>query len=80
MPELKKDVLPSASQNVRIFAPGSCVKCGDHSARIVSVNLRESVFVYQVSWWVGGERRVDTISACELTAVDETKYWTLDQN
>ena len=57
-----------------IFAPGSCVKCGEHNARVMAVTLREGFVGYQVSWWVNSERRMDNVSESELIATDKSEY------
>ena len=59
---------------LKIIAPGSCVKCGDVPARVIASVLRDGLFVYQISWWIGTERRTESVSGCELTPTDETKY------
>jgi hypothetical protein len=62
-------------KTMRIMAPGSCVKCGDIPAKIISVTLRDGgLWVYQVAWWAGNERRIEGVGECELTATDETKF------
>lgn len=77
MPEPKPaPITPTLAEKVsrKIIAPGSCVKCGEHPARIIAVTMREGVFVYQVSWWNGADRRIDSLSECELTPTADTKF------
>lgn len=68
---------PKPATKSDIFAPGSCAQVGEHRCRVIAVTLRESVFVYQVIWWSGSERRIDNVSACELSPVAESKFWTI---
>lgn len=66
---------------LRMFAPGSPAEVGAAGlpCRVIAVTLREGVFVYQVSWWASHERRIDSVSACELTPVAASKFWTIEQ-
>ena len=64
-------------QTLRSFAPGSCALLGDLPCRVIAVTLREAVFVYQVTWRSGSERRLDSVSACELTAVADSTFLTI---
>lgn len=63
-----------AVKPLRVIAPGSEVKCGNETAKVISFTLREGLFAYQVSWWIGNERRTESVSGCELKATAETKY------
>lgn len=62
----------------RIFAPGSPVKCGINNGFITTVSLREDFIGYQVSWWIGPEKRLDNFSPCELTAVPTSTYMSIE--
>lgn len=72
---------PPSAKTIRLFAPGSPAEVGVAAlpCRVISVNLREGVFVYQISWWSGAERRTDSVSGCELTAVADSKFWTIEK-